>query len=146
MYSVGFADGVGVETGFPIPRFVSTKSDASNVRTGPGTKYPIRFTLTTQAPLQIIDEYGNWRHIRDWQGEQGWVHKSLLTGRKKAIVTTLKANIHKNKTTDSPIVAIGEKNYILSITECTKLWCKVEVPSPKVTGYILKENIWGRAD
>ena len=138
------ASGVGIVTGFPIPRFVSTKSNENNIRTGPSIKYPVRFILQARAPLQIIDEYQDWRQITDWEGENGWIHKALLTGTTRAIVITPQAHIYKKQTTDSPVVAIAPKSYIFPITACTDIWCKVEMQSPKMKGYVLTKHIWGR--
>ena len=134
--------GVGGVTGYAIPRFVSTKGK-SNVRTGPGTKYPIQFTLQVPVPLQIIEEYENWRKITDWQGEQGWIHGALLTGEKQGIVTTPKTPIYKKQTPHSPIIATAEKNYVFAISECTAKWCKIHIQSPIIKGYVRTQDIWG---
>ena len=77
---------VGNVTSLPIPRFVSTKSKPTNVRTGPGRRYPIKFTFSEKVPLKIIDEYQDWRKIEDWQGEQGWIHKALLSSRRLGLI------------------------------------------------------------
>lgn len=138
-----FANGVGVVTGFPIPRFVSTKSNKSNVRIGPDTKYPVQFILKQKVPLKILDEYKNWRQIEDWDGDQGWIHKSLLIGELRAIVIVPIANIYENTNSNSHIIAKAEKHVILPIKKCSDTWCNITIPSIKKQGYIQKKNIWG---
>src|SRR5579864_875220 len=67
-------------SGLPIPRFASLRSDEVNVRTGPGTRYPVDWVFKRKGmPVEIVAEYENWRKIRDWQGASGWVHQSLLS-------------------------------------------------------------------
>ena len=68
-------------TGLALPRFVSLRADEVNLRTGPGVQYPVDWVYLRQhLPVQIIAEFDTWRKIRDWQGTQGWVHQSMVSG------------------------------------------------------------------
>src|SRR5262249_7190806 len=72
----------------PIPRFVSLKSDKVNVRSGPTKDHEVTWVYTrTGLPVEITAEYENWRRIRDWEGAEGWVYHSLLSGRRTGLVT-----------------------------------------------------------
>ena len=83
-------------SGLPIPRFASLRSDEVNVRTGPGTRYPVDWVFKRKTmPVEIVAEYENWRKIRDWQGASGWVHQSLLTGKRSFIIASKAASLHK---------------------------------------------------
>src|SRR5688572_3042889 len=74
-------------TGLPLPRFVSLKSNNVNVRRGPGQDYDVVFTYVREGlPVEITDEFENWRKIRDSDGSEGWVFHSLLAGKRTAIV------------------------------------------------------------
>jgi SH3-like domain-containing protein len=75
-------------TGLPLPRFASLRVSEANMRTGPGTRYPIEWVLRHEnTPLEIIAEYDVWRRVRDWEGAEGWIHKSALSGHRSLIVT-----------------------------------------------------------
>ncbi|MEC7163261.1 MAG: SH3 domain-containing protein, partial [Pseudomonadota bacterium] len=66
-------------SGLPLPRFVSIKSDAANVRRGPGPDFPLLWQYQRRnLPLEIIAEYDDWRRVRDHQGEEGWMKAPLL--------------------------------------------------------------------
>ena len=82
------ADGpVGSVSGLPIPRFVSLKSDRVNVRGGPNKDQDVRWVYTRAGmPVEITAEFENWRRIRDWEGAEGWVYHSLLSGKRTAVV------------------------------------------------------------
>ena len=68
-------------SGLPIPRFASLRSDEVNVRTGPGTRYPVDWVFKRKTmPVEIVAEYENWRKIRDWQGASGWVTNRFFNG------------------------------------------------------------------
>ena len=75
------------ETGLPVPRFVTLRADEVNLRTGPGEQYPIEWIYVRAGlPVEIIAEFGNWRRIRDFEGIEGWVFHSLLSGQRNVMV------------------------------------------------------------
>ena len=83
-------------SGLPIPRFATLKSDEVNVRTGPGSRYPIDWVFKRKGmPVEIVAEFENFRKIRDWQGASGWVYQGLLTGKRSFIIPSKVANLYK---------------------------------------------------
>src|ERR1700694_5640798 len=82
--------GNGQPSGLQIPRFVSLKPDRVNVRGGPTKDHDVTWVYTRSGlPVEITAEYENWRRIRDWEGEEGWVYHSLLSGKRTAIVAPM---------------------------------------------------------
>ena len=74
-------------SGLPVPRFVSLKAGRVNVRIGPGEDYKIAWVFTRPGlPIEVIQEFANWRRIRDSDGTVGWVFQSLLAGKRTAVV------------------------------------------------------------
>ena len=57
---------------------VITIKDDCNVRSGPGTKYPVRYILDREIPLKVLTRKGRWLKIEHEDGEQGWIHASLV--------------------------------------------------------------------
>ena len=111
-----------------IPRFASLRSDEVNVRTGPGTRYPVDWVFKRKAmPVEIVAEYENWRKIRDWQGASGWVHQSLLTGKRSFIIPPKPASLHKTPATSAEVVAKLEPEVMGEIRSCAGDWCRVRV-------------------
>lgn len=129
-------------SGLPIPRFASLRSDEVNVRTGPGTRYPVDWVFKRKAmPVEIVAEYENWRKIRDWQGASGWVHQSLLTGKRSFIVPAKAASLYKTPATAAEVVAKLEPEVMGEIRSCAGDWCRVRVPT--VSGWVQRTGIWG---
>ncbi|MBC8158369.1 MAG: hypothetical protein H8E94_03450 [Alphaproteobacteria bacterium] len=131
-------------TGLPLPRFISLRAEKAKLRTGPGVQYPEEWVyLRKDLPLEIIAEHHTWRKVRDWQGTQGWMHQSLLSGKRTLIVTgTVRTLRHKADTT-SVAVARVEPGVVGAIMNCPggKLWCNVEVGG--FTGWLRKLEFWG---
>jgi len=130
------------QTNLPIPRFVSLRSDEVNMRTGPGLRYPIRWVFRKEGlPVEVIREFEHWREIRDMDGETGWVHKSLLSGQRYAIVKDEMQVLYKKPNTESKPVLKLEAGVVSRILECENNWCQLEIAS--YTGWIKQNVIWG---
>lgn len=117
-------------SGLPVPRFVSLKSDRVNVRLGPSREHDVAWTFVQSGlPVEIVQEFENWRRIRDWEGKQGWVFHSLLSGRRTALVTPWEKNnrtpLRIRSKSDATIVAELEPFVLVTVNECGGGWCRV---------------------
>lgn len=129
-------------SGLPLPRFASLKSDEVNVRTGPGTRYPVDWVFKRKGmPVEIVAEYENWRKIRDWQGASGWVYQGLLSGKRGFIVPSKTASLYKTPATSAEIVAKLEPEVMGEIRSCTGDWCRVRLSA--ASGWLERNEIWG---
>ena len=141
--SYSIAESLGQSTGYKLPRFVSTKSDESNLRIGANIDYPILLTYKVKNfPLKIIDEYEIWRKVIDIDGNEGWMHKSLLQGSRYGVIKTAheqEVQIYK-KPEGAVVGKIGNRN-IVKINKCFNLWCHISLNNYE--GWINKINIWG---
>lgn len=130
-------------SGLPIPRWVVLKPDEANVRTGPGTRYPIQFVYRREGmPVEVVEEFELWRKIKDVEGATGWVHKTMLDGRRNAIIKAKEARILRAEpeTKARPLVKI-EPQVIAKLVECEKDWCRIQVSGRK--GWIEKKYLFG---
>ena len=129
-------------TGLPLPRFASLRADVANVRSGPGSRYPIEWVFQRKGmPVEIVAEYENWRKIRDWQGASGWVYQGLLTGKRSFIIPAKTASLYKTPATSAEVVAKLEPEVMGEIRSCTGEWCRVKVSG--VSGWIERTGMWG---
>src|SRR4051794_1809162 len=129
-------------SGLPIPRFASLRSDEVNVRTGPVSRYPIDWVFKRKGmPVEIVAEYENWRKIRDWQGASGWVHQSLLTGKRSFIIPAKPAALHKTPASAAEVVAKLEPEVMGEIRSCAGDWCRIRVSG--VSGWVERTGLWG---
>lgn len=133
---------VGCVTNLPLPRFVSLKGSEGNARRGPGLTHRIDWVFTRAGmPLRITAEYENWRRIEDSEGAGGWVHYSLLSGVRTALVTLDMAELRDAPQDNAPVVAQAELGVIGRVLECDPKWCRLSLEGTR--GWILKSAIWG---
>ena len=137
----------GVKSGglnLPIPRFVSLRADPVNFRTGPGPRYPIDWVFVRRhLPVEVIGEFDTWRRVRDPEGAEGWVHQSMLSGRRTAVVVGGLQPLHREGSDQAPLVATLEPGVIVNIQRCPAetVYCRVEVKG--VQGWIKRDQLWG---
>lgn len=130
-------------SGLPIPRFVSLKAAEVNVRTGPGTRYPIAWVYRREGmPVEIVEEYDYWRKIRDPEGTTGWVHKAMLDGRRNVMLKGKEARVVRlaPEAKSRPMLK-AEPMVIARVAECDKTWCRIQISGRK--GWIEKKYLWG---
>ena len=130
-------------TQYPLPRFVSLRSNEVYVRTGPGQKYPVQWVLKKKnLPVEIVLEYDIWRKIKDFDGAQGWVHKSLLTGKRSAIINSeAMVSVHEKPRQNSQILAYFEPKVLVGIEQCNAQWCQVSAAGYR--GWLPQNTLWG---
>ena len=130
-------------TDYPLPRFVSLRSDEVFVRSGPGRKYPVQWVFKKKGiPVEVVLEYDVWRKIKDAEGEQGWVHKSLLSGKRTGLIQgEQKISIYKKQNQNSTVLAYFEPNVQVELDECSENWCRVIASGYK--GWVPQKHIWG---
>ena len=126
----------------PPSRFVTVKADKANVRAGPGKRYPVRWVFVQPGiPVEILAEYENWRQIRDWEGQEGWIHAAMLSHKRNVIVIGEKRTLYRRADATSPPVAILEPGIIAEIEDCNAEWCRVEVRNNR--GWLRHGEFWG---
>jgi SH3-like domain-containing protein len=93
-------------------------------------------------PVEILAEFEKWRKIRDKSGDEGWVHESMLSGKRYIIITGNK-NITAYKKPDeksSPLFKL-EPEVRAKLNKCDKNWCLIEIE--KHRGWVQKTHLWG---
>ncbi|MGE3623346.1 MAG: SH3 domain-containing protein [Bdellovibrionales bacterium] len=129
-------------SGLPIPRFASLRASDVNLRTGPGTRYPIDWVLTHQGlPIEIVAEYEMWRRVRDAEGDEGWVHKNALSGKRSAIVSGSSRQLRRDPDANAAVTAHLEPGAVGQILSCARDWCKLKFQGTR--GYLQKTEFWG---
>lgn len=133
---------VGSETGYPVPRFVSLRSDLVNVRRGPSTEHKIDWVYRRSGmPVVVTAEFGHWRRIEDVDGDGGWVHRALISGEDKGLVRAGGSDLHSSPDAGSRVVARARKGVIFDIQECAGQWCRVS--RGEVSGWAVASTLWG---
>ncbi|WP_299850095.1 SH3 domain-containing protein [uncultured Roseovarius sp.] len=140
--AVAQAQDRGPVTNLPLPRYVSLKASEGNVRRGPSLTHRIDWVFKRKdVPLEITAEHGHWRRVRDRDGVGGWIHYSLLSGARTAIIEHDMLELLSQPDQQSMIVARLELGVIARVMECGQSWCRLSAAGYK--GWAPKARLWG---
>ena len=117
-------------------------TENTNFRNYPSTsKGKVDFAMGKYYPLKKISKKGNWYKVKDFEGDVGWVHSSLLSSEAAAIVRIKKANVRSKPDRKSNIVFYAEKGCALKVLEEKGEWVEVQCGDGS-KGWIHKNIIW----
>ncbi len=140
--TISMAQDVGPVTGFPLPRYVSIKASEAYARRGPSRSHRIDWVFQRRnMPMQIVAEHGHWRRVVDRDGAGGWMHYSLLSGVRTAIIEVDMVELRRRPDPAAPVSAQAELGVIAFIDECNGAWCHLNVGGHR--GWVPMEAIWG---
>ena len=133
---------VGRDSGLALPRFVSLGSDKIYMRTGPGKEFPIKWVYSKAGlPMRVVEESDHWREVEDPDGERGWIHKSLLSGKRFLMVEGDNADLRRTPSDEAMIVARVEPRVIAEMLNCQPVWCLVSVREQR--GWLARRDVFG---
>ncbi len=130
------------DSGLKLPRYASLRADRVNLRAGPGERYPIKWIFVARnLPIKIVGEFDTWRKVRDWEGTEGWIHVSMLSGRRTAMVLGDVHPLREGPDAKSPMVARVEGRVVGRVLECAKGWCRLAIGDHR--GWMRRKHLWG---
>lgn len=122
--------------------YLSVTTDNANVRTGPGTKYPVAMELFQGYPLLVLKQKGEWYKVSDFEKDSGWIHDSIVKNNNSVIVSAKKSvNMRSGPSTNDGIVADVERGVVLKRLRVKGKWANVQHSSGTV-GWIYASLLW----
>ena len=120
---------------------LSIISRLANIRSGPGSNYEVLWQVEKYYPLVILGKKGNWYHFKDFEGDTGWVHKSLVGKVRSVISIKKKCNVRSGPDSKHNIVFTVEKGVPFKLLGKRGNWLKVEYMDGD-RGWIYKSLVW----
>jgi SH3-like domain-containing protein len=133
-------------SGFPVPRFLSLKSNKVNVRKGPSSDHAVAWVFQRKGlPVEVIAESENWRKIRDSDGSEGWILQQMLSGRRFAMAPTWDKTKNVMMRDDaagtgSPVAQLFP-GALARVESCDGTWCYLATDDYE--GYVIQAELWG---
>ncbi len=130
---------------YPVISFaqtVSVKKDNVNVRSGPGTEFPVAMELFKGYPLKVIKKKGDWLQVSDFENDKGWIFSSLVSPGSTVIVNGKKSvNMRSKPNTKATVIASVDRGVVLTKISTQAKWIKVK-HSQGTVGWIYAPLLW----
>lgn len=120
---------------------VAVKGDKANVRAQPSTQSDTLWQVEKYHPLLVIEKKGKWYRFKDFEGDMGWIHSSLVDKTPTVIVRVRRANIRTDPGTRHNLAFDANKGTPFKVLEEKGRWLKVEHADGDV-GWIFKSLVW----
>jgi len=113
----------------------------ANVRSGPGSQYDWLWQVGRYYPIRVTLIKGNWYYFKDFEGDEGWIHKSLIGTVPSVITAKNECNIRTGPGTDTPIAFKVGKGIPFKVIEKKGNWIHVEHADGD-SGWIHASLVW----
>ncbi len=125
----------------PAAERLSVTSPIANIRSGPGTNHAVLWQVEKCHPLQIIEKSGDWYQFEDFEGDRGWIHKSIVGPVSTVITKKPDCNIRSGPGTKYPIVFIAEQGIPFMVLRRQGKWIEIRHADGD-SGWIHHSLVW----
>ncbi len=116
--------------------------EKANVRSGPGTKkYEVLWEIERYHPIQVVQRQGDWIFFKDFEGDEGWIHKRLVDKTPTVITRKDMVNIRSGPGTDADISFRAERGVPLKVMERKGNWIRIQSAFGD-KGWIHSKLVW----
>lgn len=122
-------------------RFMSLKSDGVEGRSGPGDQHRLAWMYERAGlPVMVLGERGDWRHVRDPDGDEVWMLAANLEARRTVYVRG-QTTLRRTPRAGGQAVAYLMPGVVASVTRCDGEWRMVAVGGR--IGWVQNSALWG---
>ena len=120
---------------------LAVSAPVANIRSGPGTGHNVIWKVEQYFPIFVIEKSGEWYRFEDFEGDKGWVHRSLV-GKIPAVITKNDtSNIRSGPGTTHQVLFSVEKGIPFKVLKRENNWIHIEHADGD-KGWIHKSLVW----
>ena len=144
--AAGFLVALLLVAGFqPMPAMAEERLavavSTANVRQGAGTNYDVRWRVEKYYPVMVIEKDGEWRRFKDFEGDEGWLHESLLQPMNTVVIKKDECNVRTGPGTDHDIAFTVYKGVPFKVIGSKDNWLHIRHADGD-SGWVYKPLTW----
>jgi SH3-like domain-containing protein len=120
---------------------MAVKEDIANIRSGPGANYELLWQIEKYHPVLIVEKKGDWYRFKDFEGDEGWIHASLLDKTPTVIVRVRRCNVRSGPSTDQEIAFTVDRGIPFKVLQKKDRWLEVEHADGD-KGWLFETLVW----
>ncbi len=122
---------------------VSVRNPSVNLRSGPSTETEVLWKLSQGYPLQVLDKKADWLQVQDFEGDKGWIARSVTASAPHHIVKVKVANLRKGPGTKYPVLGQAAYGDVLRTVRRQGEWVVVKLPKDGGQAWVASSLVWG---
>lgn len=120
---------------------VSVSVPEANIRSGSGNNFEVLWKSEKNFPLSVIKKNGDWYQVKDFEGDQGWVHQSLVGNTPSVITIKDKSNLRSEPKPDAKVLFSVGPGIPFKVLKRSNKWILVEHADGD-KGWIHESTVW----
>ena len=122
--------------------YLSVDGKLANVRAGSKSRDRVLFTLENHYPVKVLEKKDSRVKIVDYEGDEGWIHQSLLTDASYVIVMLKSINLREGPGTQHEKRFTAERGVVFKVLEEKDGWIHVKHADGD-EGWCSAKIVWG---
>ena len=120
---------------------LAVSGSVANIRSGPGNNYDVLWKVKKYYPILILEKTGQWLRFSNYEGDEGWIHRSLVTNISAVITKTTNCNIRKGPSTFHKVSAKVGKGLSFKMIKREGGWLNIQHADGFI-GWIHESLVW----
>lgn len=117
-----------------------TSSVNLNVRSGPGTNYSIKGSLSSGKVVFLLSELNGWYKVKLSNGDTGWVSSSYISKTDTYGKATGNLNVRSGPGTNYSVKTVLTSGEVVTINKSSNSWYEIKTSS-NITGWVSSKYI-----
>jgi SH3-like domain-containing protein len=110
---------------YAAERMAVSANDA-NIRSGPGPNQDVLWKVEKYYPIEVIEVSGVWIRFKDYEGDSGWIHKSLVDKTPTVVTKQNGCQLRAGPGTEQPVLIKIDKGIPFKVLKRDGRWIQVE--------------------
>jgi SH3-like domain-containing protein len=121
--------------------YLCVQATSAIIRSGPGPSGPVLWKIEKYHPIEVLEKKGDWYRFRDFEGDVGWINKSLLGKTPAVIVKKDKTPIRSKPDSKADSVFSVDKGVPFKVIQKKGQWIEIEHADGD-KGWIHESSVW----
>ena len=106
-------------------RMAVSATDA-NIRSGPGPNQDVLWKVEKYYPIEVVETSGVWLRFKDYEGDSGWIHKSLVDKTSTVVTKQNGCQLRAGPGNDQQVLIKIDKGIPFKVLKREGRWIQVE--------------------
>ena len=120
---------------------MAVKADAANIRSGPGLNYDLLWQIEKYHPFLVVEKKGRWYRFKDFEGDEGWIHETLVDKTPAVIVKVKRCNVRSGPGTQYDVAFTASRGIPFKVLKTEGRWIQVQHADGDA-GWIFNSLVW----